>query len=89
MFSIFPSKKIKCKAKIPTLSEQFQHKTSNRIKRLIGTRNTQRGDRLLSWLSTVTSMKIGTGFMFHLVQRCIQASVNVRVKYQHSHITRK
>jgi hypothetical protein len=62
----------------PILSEQFQHKTSNRIKWLIGTPNTQMGDRLLSWLSTVTSIKIGTGFILHLVQRCIQASVNVR-----------
>ena len=31
MFSIYPSKQIKCKTKNTTLSEQFQDKTSNRI----------------------------------------------------------
>ena len=74
MFSIFPSKKIKCKTKNPTL---FQDKTSNRIKRQIGTPNKPMSDMLLSWLGTVTSIKIGTGFMFYLGQRCSQASVNM------------
>jgi hypothetical protein len=74
MFSIFPSKKIKCKTKNPTL---FQDKTSNRIKRQIDTPNKPMSDMLLSWLGTVTSIKIGTSFMFYLGQRCSQASVNM------------
>ena len=74
MFSIFPSKKIKCKTKNPKL---LQDKTSNCIKRQIGTPNTPMSDMLLSWLGTVTSIKIGTSFMFYLGQRCSQASVNM------------
>ena len=74
MFSIFPCKKIKCKTKNPTL---FHDKTSNRIKRQIGTPNTPMSDMLLSWLGTVTSIKIGTSFIFYLGQLCSQASVNM------------
>jgi hypothetical protein len=48
-------KKIKCKTRNPTL---FHDKTSNRIKRQIGTPNTPMSDMLLSWLGTVTSITI-------------------------------
>jgi hypothetical protein len=53
----------KTKTKNPKL---LQDKTSNCIKRQIGTPNTPMSDMLLSWLGTVTSIKIGTSFMFYL-----------------------